>query len=423
MSFAASFPDVPEEHDNYNAIEYLKEHGVLDGYKNGNFGPDNMVNRAEAMKIIVNGFGLKNTGNYEESFDDVNNNDWFFNYVMAGKAKGIIQGYENGDFKPANTITRSEALKIILMAADVNISENIEFDVYTDVKTEDWYAPFALYARNHNIVMADDEGNIYPSEDMTRAEFAEIIYRMMIIQENGGGDFPLHLNWDYYESSRFPFKIKYDDKWQIIDNKYEVVFFKPDAEFFQYSPVRLYPNSAKVVVSLDRNKSNLGIQQYFANIRTVFNDAQYTEFEFGKYKALEVLYPEKRIVDWYIYLDTSEVLIVHTEYGDGLLGFQLPNYIKSMLSTLKYNEVSSETLDDIDNEDILSEIFSNILIENKGMEMLELLPDSTIIESDPIGVGTGIVDYYYSESLDYTFKYERASDLILDKRKGRTSTF
>ena len=57
------------------------------------------------------------------------------------------------------------------------------------------------------------------------------------------------------------------------------------------------------------------------------------------------------------------------------------------------------------------------------METLDMLPDKTIISTDTIGVGTGPVDYYYSEGLDYTFKYERFADVILDSREGKTSAF
>jgi hypothetical protein len=57
------------------------------------------------------------------------------------------------------------------------------------------------------------------------------------------------------------------------------------------------------------------------------------------------------------------------------------------------------------------------------MENLNKLPEKVIIETDTIGVGTGPVDYYYSETVNYTFKYERTLDLILDTRKGRTASF
>ena len=91
-----------------------------------------------------------------------------------------------------------------------------------------------------------------------------------------------------------------------------------------------------------------------------------------------------------------------------------------MTASLEYKEVK---VDQKDYSALLSEIFEGILVENKGMELLNKLPNKQIIETDTLGVGTGPVDYYYSEEVDYTFKYERAADVILDKREGQTSAF
>jgi hypothetical protein len=146
----------------------------------------------------------------------------------------------------------------------------------------------------------------------------------------------------------------------------------------------------------------------------------YTEFELDGLDALEILYPDDRTVDWYVYLETGDILVVYTEFGNGALGYQLTQYIKAMLTTFKYRAIDSE---EVDYSELLSEIFENVLVENTGMEMLDKLPDKLIIETDAIGVGTGPVDYYYSEGVDYTFKYERADDVILDTREGQTTAF
>jgi len=74
-------------------------------------------------------------------------------------------------------------------------------------------------------------------------------------------------------------------------------------------------------------------------------------------------------------------------------------------------------------KDVLENIFKLMLVEGKGMEALNTLPDKKIIDTDTIGVGTGAVDYYYSEAVNHTFKYERQNDVILDKRASETSAF
>jgi len=89
-----------------------------------------------------------------------------------------------------------------------------------------------------------------------------------------------------------------------------------------------------------------------------------------------------------------------------------------MLNTLEYNKISS-----VDYDEILNDLFEIVLVEDMGMSALNKLPNKNIIETDTIGVGTGPVDYYYSEDVDYTFKYERENDVILDTREGETSAF
>ena len=243
---------------------------------------------------------------------------------------------------------------------------------------------------------------------------------MMIVLESDGEPYPLHTNWELYVCDYLPFQMKYDSSsWGITENENEVVFFYSDNDLMQFSYFRLYPNSGKIIVTLDDNENELGANDYFENIETVFPDASFTEFTLHGFDALEVLYPAQQIVDWYIYLENGDVLVLYIEYGEGPMRFRHTQYLKAMLSTFEYREIALAE----DYSVLLSEIFEIVLVENMGMSMLEQLPDKTIIETDTIGVGTGPVDYYYSEGVDYTFKYERSSDVILDTREGQTTAF
>lgn len=416
---AGSFPDVPEDHENYEAIEYLDTNSVINGYQDGTFGPEDLVTRAQAMKIVVGALGIDFGKTYSQDFPDVLSDKWYFPYVMAGFETGIINGYDDGTFKPGDNVNLAELLKIIVLAANVELP-TVESDVFADVSADLWYAPHALYARNNNIILPDEYGYLNAQASMTRAVFSEVVYRMMIVL-NTDQPYPLDENWDMYVGSTLPFKIKYDsDTWEVNESENEVVFFRSDKEYLNLSPLRLYPNSAVLSVTLDES-DELSVDDYFVNVKNIFTGADYTEFYVGEFEALEVLYPDDRIVDWYIYLEDARVLVVYTEFGNGTLGYQLMQYVKAMLSTLEYSAIGGGV--DIDYTELLSEIFENVLVENMGMSMLDQLPDKIIIETDTIGVGTGPVDYYYTEGADYTFKYERAGDVILDTREGQTTAF
>lgn len=421
-AFAGSFPDVKSDNENYEAIEYLKSKNIIQGYPNGNFGPDDMVDRAAAVKMIMEAFGLSKNNNYEAVFTDVKKTAWYAPYILGAKDIGFISGYEDKTFKPEKYVTLVEALKIILAAKNVEIPSKVSSAVAIDISADEWFSTYALYARDNNVVLPDIEGKMFPNKTLTRAAFAEVLYRIVKVLESGK-PFDISSQWLTYDNSSLPFKIKYNDKtWQIITHKNEVTFFYPDKGLNQFSPIRIYPNSAKLIFTVDPNEGKLNKDAYFSDIKKAFPDGTPTEFNVGDLNSLEILHPKQRYVDWYIFLPNNYVLIIYTDYGNGPVSFRIPQIIKGMLSTLQYRDTDLSSLEQSKTQ-LLNKIFSNILVAKKGMEMLNLIPDKTIIETDAIGVGTGPVDYYFSQDLNYTFKYERSSDTILNKKEGNTSKF
>ena len=421
-AIAATFPDVPADNKNYQAIEFLADKNIIKGYADGTFGPGKLVNRAEAMKIITTALSIKTDGTYSVVFPDVKKDAWFFPYVMGGKAAGIISGYKDGTFKPTDPVNLAETMKILATAAKVQLPAKVTDNVFVDVVKDAWYAPSIQYGRDHNMILSDDYGSVHPDQSMTRAAFAELVFRMVTVVNNKGEAFPLATNWSTYKSTVLPFQLKYDDKnWKVVEDKKQVVFIKPDKQYSQFSATRIYPNSAVVTVTLDANVGSMVTDQYFTNIKNAFPGADYKKFKLGDLNAFEVLYQNSRIVDWYIYLQNKQVLVIYTEYGNGALGFQLQQATKAMLGTLQYVELPAAGATDY--TDLLSNIMKMVLVKNKGMDTLNTLPEKSIILTDALGAGNGPVDYYYSQKVNYTFKYERTDDVILDTRSGKTTTF
>ena len=94
----------------------LGEFGLVNGYGDGNFKPDNRVTRAEACTIIAR--FLENTGefkniSYQDNYTDLSEAHWAFKRIMELKSKGVLNGYEDGSFKPENNIKRAEIAKIL----------------------------------------------------------------------------------------------------------------------------------------------------------------------------------------------------------------------------------------------------------------------------------------------------------------------
>ncbi|MDD4352044.1 MAG: S-layer homology domain-containing protein [Candidatus Gracilibacteria bacterium] len=118
-SFAAAgftnLADVSKSDLDYKAIEYLNKHDVIYGYYDGTFKPDNSVTRAELLKILLEADGV-DTSSYQESnvFSDVPSSNSLAQYVNYAAKKGYVGGYPDGTFKPNNSVTRAEAAKILL---------------------------------------------------------------------------------------------------------------------------------------------------------------------------------------------------------------------------------------------------------------------------------------------------------------------
>ncbi len=107
----------------YTAVE----RGIVEGYEDGTFRPDAVINRAEALKILVGASHLEppvDATNLARIFPDVKEDDWFRPYVSAAAWFEIIGGYEDGELKPGNNLTRGQAAKMIYLAMTVNPTVN-----------------------------------------------------------------------------------------------------------------------------------------------------------------------------------------------------------------------------------------------------------------------------------------------------------
>lgn len=107
-----SYTDVSRG-DWYNtAVSTLSRLGILGGYEDGTFRPNSGITRAEFAKIAVNFFEYEGI-EAENVFTDVAHGSWYEDFVAAAAEIGLIEGYEDGSFRPESGITRAEACTII----------------------------------------------------------------------------------------------------------------------------------------------------------------------------------------------------------------------------------------------------------------------------------------------------------------------
>lgn len=189
---APTFTDVPQTHPNYAAIKYLASQGIIKGYTDGTFKPEQLVNRAEALKVILQGAGVEVAATVETSdFQDVKVSDWFAAYVAKAKELGIANGNPDGTFAPSRKVARSEYLKMLLMANGFKPESWAGKQIYTDVPADAWFAAYLNYAGQSGLISKDIHDNLYPSQELTRGEVAQILYLMTVIRKGTDNQFLL----------------------------------------------------------------------------------------------------------------------------------------------------------------------------------------------------------------------------------------
>ncbi len=160
------FNDINWDNPQAFAINYLKQQRIVQGYSDGTFKPNRLINRAELVKILIE-------RNYEASviancrdnfFKDVKSTDWFQPHLCVAYKNKLIKGYSDGTFKPAQNINFVEASKIIYLSYG-----------QTDQTTTPWYKPYVVFLHQEKVI---PESLKKLDQKINRGQMAEIIYRL-----------------------------------------------------------------------------------------------------------------------------------------------------------------------------------------------------------------------------------------------------
>ena len=128
-AYESKFGDVQSDKWYANYINFAAQKGYITGYADGTFKPDNTITRAEMAVIAGKYIGI--TPGHHPEFSDVKFDFWAGEYIDAMSLKGLIKGYSDGTFKPNNTITRAEAVTIINRAE--NRTDAAAQNPFTDI--------------------------------------------------------------------------------------------------------------------------------------------------------------------------------------------------------------------------------------------------------------------------------------------------
>lgn len=178
-NLAFTFTDI-QYHRFAKSISNMAEKGIVQGYANGTFAPELLVNRVEALKIILESKnhletekGLGNEINFEQykvrarnylsDLWDVLPNEWYGKYLSYAIDKEIVKGYSNGSFKPTQSVTLAEALKMILNVYETPLWKG---------DTDPWYRKYMDKGFELGLI---PYGFYDPAKPLTRAELTKLV--------------------------------------------------------------------------------------------------------------------------------------------------------------------------------------------------------------------------------------------------------
>ena len=169
----STFPDV-EGHWAEAETMYLENAGVVSGLPDGTFGVNETITRAQAATLIANEQGL--TGE-PAPYPDVSPGHWANEYIGAITAAGVMSGFPDGNFYPDEVLTRAEAATILVNA--YQFSGTTQSPTFSDVAGDHWaFAAIETLVANY-IAAGYPDGTFKPQANVTRGEFAVFVARAL----------------------------------------------------------------------------------------------------------------------------------------------------------------------------------------------------------------------------------------------------
>lgn len=174
------FTDVASGSWYYDSVAYVYEQGLMGGTGEGRFSPDLTTSRAMIVTILyrLEGSPAVSGG---ASFADVTAGQWYSDGVAWASANGIVTGYSNGSFGPDDTITREQMAAILYRYArykGYDLSAQAALDGYADAAQVSAYAADAMkWAVGSGLITGTSGTTLSPAGSATRAQAAVILAR------------------------------------------------------------------------------------------------------------------------------------------------------------------------------------------------------------------------------------------------------
>ena len=167
----------------HEAVDFVLGNHLMNGFGNGLFGPNAQLTRAQLTQILYNREG-KPAVTGGSKFTDVDKNAWYSDAVNWAVANGIVGGYGNGKFGPDDNITREQLAVMLWRYAKSPAATNKKLDFKDAGETSNYALDAIRWAVENGIINGKGNGILDPKGQATRAQTAQMLKNFIEVQED-----------------------------------------------------------------------------------------------------------------------------------------------------------------------------------------------------------------------------------------------
>ncbi|MDA0865256.1 MAG: S-layer homology domain-containing protein [Cyanobacteria bacterium] len=176
------FSDLPSDYWAKPYIDALTTRGILAGFPDGTFGPDQAMTRAELAAQLANAFEFPIRSDAPSAFVDIPANYWATGGIQKAVMTGFMKGYPNAVFQPEQTVPRVQVIAAIAAGLQLQPADTVALSQYQDqAEIPGWAQEKIAAAIAAGIITSQsNQTELRPNQPATRAEVAAMLYRALI---------------------------------------------------------------------------------------------------------------------------------------------------------------------------------------------------------------------------------------------------